>query len=220
MPRPTSPLLSRPRICQVALVLIDELGLEEFSMRRLAAKLNVQAASIYGHYANKDDVLDAVANALIRDVDTSAFGQGWRPGLLTWGCSYKAILEAHPHAAPIIAAGAGERFEFLAMANGVHGGLVGDGWPPRYATMIAASVKYLVVGSAMTPFSSGFSDDASIYLDRYPHLHQAHRLRQQAKRIDSDSFELALESLIAGLAPVYESVRSDLDAEAMRMGKS
>ena len=80
------------------------------------------------------------------------------------------------------------------------------GWPPRYATMIAGSVKYLVIGAASTPFASGFADDVQVYLDRYPNLTQAHRLRADAERIDHDSFELGLDALVRGLEEVYRSV--------------
>jgi AcrR family transcriptional regulator len=201
--RPTTPILNRERIRDAALQLIDEDGLAQFSMRGLARVLGVQAPSLYSHYANRDEVLDAVANLLTRQVDTTGFDQGWTTGLLVWGRSYRSALRAHPNAASIVAAGAGERADFLAMADRVHGGLVGDGWPPRYATMIAGSVKYLVVGSATTPFGSGFADDTRVYLDRYPHLVKAHLIGQHAEQIDAESFELALTSLVRGLEPVH-----------------
>jgi AcrR family transcriptional regulator len=206
MARPKTPLLSRDRIRDAALDLIDSDGLAALSMRKLASNLGVQAASLYTHYPNKDAVLDAVANLLTRQVDTTGFVAGWQEGLRTWGRSYRAALEQHPNAAPIVAAGTGERADFLAMANGVHGGLVGQGWPPRYATMIAASVKYLVIGAATTPFGSGFADDTTVYLDRYPNLVQAHRIRQHAEEIDADSFDLALRSLVDGLEVVHARV--------------
>lgn len=203
MPRPSTPLLNRDRIRDAALALIDEHGLEGLSMRLLARHLGVQAASLYSHFSTKNEVLDAVANLLTRQVDTSGFDQGWAVGLTVWGRSYRAALRAHPNAAPVVAAGAGERPDFLAMADRVHGGLVGDGWPPRYATMIAASVKYLVIGAATTPFGSGFADDTQVYLERYPHLVQAHLIGRHAREIDADSFELALTSLVAGLEPLH-----------------
>ena len=147
MPRPSTPLLSRDRIRDTALRLIDADGLDALSMRRLAAELGVQAASLYSHYPTKDHVLDAVANLLTRQVDASGFADGdWRTGLRTWARSYRDALAAHPNAVPLVASGAGQRDDFLAMANAVHGGLVRAGWPPRYATMIAGSVKYLVIG--------------------------------------------------------------------------
>jgi AcrR family transcriptional regulator len=206
MARPTTPLLSTERIRDAALELIDTEGLAALSMRNLAGRLGVRAASLYSHFANKDAVLDAVANLLTRQVDTSGFAESWQHGLMVWGRSYRAALQAHPNAAPIVAAGTGERADFLAMADGVHGGLVGHGWPPRYATMIAASVKYLVIGAATTPFGSGFADDTRVYLERYPNLVQAHLIREHAEEIDADSFELALSALVAGLAPVFDEV--------------
>lgn len=201
MARPRTPLLSTDTIRDTALRLIDEHGLTELSMRRLADALGVQPSSLYGHYANKDEVLDAVANLLITEVDTTGFARGWREGLLAWARSYRAALAAHPNCVPLIASGTQRREQFLEMANSVHGGLVGAGWPPRRATEISGAVKYLVIGAASTPFASGFADDVQVYLDRYPHLTQAHRLRAEATRIDHDSFELGLTSLIRGLEP-------------------
>lgn len=201
MARPRTPLLTPDAIRDAALRLIDEHGLAELSMRRLADALGVQPSSLYSHYATKDEVLDAVANLVITEVDTSGFTHGWRDGLLAWARSYHAVLTAHPHCVPLIASGTQRREQFLEMANSVHGGLVGAGWPPRRATEISGAVKYLVIGAASTPFASGFADDIQVYLDRYPHLTQAHRLRSAAKRIDRDSFELGLTTLIRGLEP-------------------
>jgi AcrR family transcriptional regulator len=199
MARPRTPLLNRDLVRDTALAMIDEHGLEALSMRRLGQVLGVQAPSLYSHYPTKDDLLDAVANLVVADVDTSGFDLGWRDGLTTWARSYRAALAAHPGAVPLIASGAGRRESFLAMADAVHGGLVGAGWAPRTATMIAGAVKYLVIGAASTPFASGFADDVQVYLDRYPNLTQAHRLRADAERIDQDSFELGLAALVGGL---------------------
>jgi AcrR family transcriptional regulator len=208
MARPRTPLLNRELIRDTALELIDADGLAALSMRRLAQELGVQAASLYSHYPTKDDVLDAVANLLTQQVDTSGFrGGDWKRGLTRWARSYRAALSEHPNAVPIVASGAGRRDEFLAMADAVHGGLVGAGWPPRYATMIAGSVKYLVIGAASTPFGSGFADDVQVYLDRYPNLAQAHRLAERAERIDRDSFELGLAALVRGLEQEHERIR-------------
>lgn len=207
MARPRSSLLTQERIRDTALALVDEEGLGALTMRSLAGRLGVQAPSLYGHVATKDDVLDAIANLLIAEVDTSGFAQGWREGLRTWGRSYRAVLVAHPAVVPVIASGAQRREAFLAMADAVHGGLLGAGWAPRRATEISGMVKYLVIGSASTPFASGFADDVQVYLDRYPHLTQAHRLRAEAARIDEDSFELGLDCLIRGLEPGPERGR-------------
>ncbi len=201
MARPRTPLLSPDRIRDTALEIIDNRGLGDLSMRLLAETLSVRPSSLYGHFETKDDVLDAVANVIMSGVDTDGFASGWRNGLLTWARSYHAALASHPHCVPLIASGTQRREQFLEMANSVHGGLVGAGWPARRATEISGAVKYLVIGAASTPFASGFADDVQVYLDRYPHLGQAHRLSHDASRIDHDSFELGLTALIRGLEP-------------------
>ncbi|MGH3626377.1 MAG: TetR/AcrR family transcriptional regulator C-terminal domain-containing protein, partial [Sciscionella sp.] len=153
----------------------------------------------------------AIANDVMAEVDTSVFGAGdWRAGLRSWARSYRAALAAHPNIVPFLAYGPGVREASLRRADAIHGGLVGAGWPPRYATMIGASTKYLVIGAAMTGFAGGFaggfSDDTQVYLDRYPNLDQAHRLREHAEEIDAGSFELALSALLEGLDHLYDKV--------------
>ncbi|GAB3498677.1 TetR/AcrR family transcriptional regulator C-terminal domain-containing protein [Nocardiopsis coralliicola] len=203
MARPRTPLLGRERIRAAALALVDADGLEALSMRRLAQRLDVQAASLYTHYRTKDDLLADLANTIMDGVDVSGFsGSDWRIGLAAWARSYRAALAAHPNLVPVVAVGPGRRDAALRRADAVHGALVGAGWPPRQATMIGAAAKYLVVGAALSSFARGFSDDAQVYADRYPNLPDAHRLAGHAAAIDTDSFELALDALIAGLEPL------------------
>lgn len=210
MGRPRTPLLSRDRIRDTALTLIDRDGLAGLSMRKLAAELGVQAASLYKHYATKDQVLDAIVYRVISGVDTSAFERGdeWPSALAAWARSYRTALAAHPNLVPYVAEGPGHRDEGMRMANAVHGGLVGAGWPPREATLIGAATRHLVMGSSVGSFARGFVDDVQVYRDRYPHLEQAHLLRGRADRIDTASFELALSSFIDGLRARYDALRS------------
>jgi len=208
--RPKTPILTRRGIRAAALALVDRDGLEGLSMRKLAQELEVQAASLYSHYKTKDELLADIANEIMADVDVSGFSGGdWRHGLVTWARSYRAALAAHPNLVPVIAVGPGLRDQALQRADAIHGGLVSAGWPPRHATMIGASTKYLVVGAAINSFARGFSDDVQVYRDRYPNLFQAHRLAEHAAEIDAESFELALESFLAGLDRLYEKVRED-----------
>ncbi|WP_405498176.1 TetR family transcriptional regulator [Nocardia sp. NBC_00511] len=207
MARPKVPLLNRDRIRDAALTLIDRDGLGELSMRKLAAELGVQAASLYTHYPTKDAVLDEIAAGIMARVDTSAFDRGnWRDGLTSWARSYRTALVRHPNFVAYLAAGPGTREENLRAADAVHGGLVAAGWPPRDATMIGAATRYLVMGATMGSFSRGFVDDVQVYRDRYPHLEQAHLLRAKADEIDSESFELALSAFTDGLTLRYEAI--------------
>ena len=207
MARPRQALLSRERIVSAAAALIDAEGLEAVSTRRLAAELGVQGPSLYHHFANKEEILDAVANDISARVDVSGFAdQDWRVALYQWGHSYRRALLDHPHIVPFLAQGPGRRPAALAMADAVYGGLVRAGWPPARATHVGAVMRYFVAGSALGSFARGFVGDPTLYANDYPHLAQAHRLAEHQRSVDDGAFGLGLESLIDGLSRVYERV--------------
>jgi TetR/AcrR family tetracycline transcriptional repressor len=53
----------------VALELLDEVGLGGLSMRRLADRLGVKAASVYWHVRDKEELLDLVFDRVIGEVE-------------------------------------------------------------------------------------------------------------------------------------------------------
>lgn len=199
MPRPSTPLLSPDRIRSVALEIIDRDGLDGLSMRKLAASLGVQAASLYGHVRTKDQLLNDIASSILASVDVSGFEEDWRTGLVQCARSYRAALSSHPNIVPFLAYGPAGRDESLKRLDILHGALVDAGWSRREATMIAAGLMYIVFGSAVSTFSSGFSADPADYSGRYPHLDRAHLLAGVARELDRDSFELALAAFVRGL---------------------
>ena len=63
------PTLSRESIARAALDLIDAEGLAGLSMRKLGAKLGVEAMSLYHYVANKDDLLDAAVEQIYLEIE-------------------------------------------------------------------------------------------------------------------------------------------------------
>lgn len=207
MVRPRQPLLTRTRIVEVATTIIDAEGFDALSTRRLAAELDVRAPSLYNHFKTKEEILDAVADAIITQVDISMFGrEEWPDALRSWARGYRAALAAHPHIVPFLARGPGRRPAALDLADAVYGALVDAGWPPSYATRIGALMRYLVTGSTLGSFALGFVDDPALYAERYPHLADAHRLRDHRQQVDEGAFELGLETLISGLQARFRTL--------------
>jgi AcrR family transcriptional regulator len=199
-------LLSRELIVARASAIIDAEGLAELSTRRLARELRVSAPSLYNHFRTKEDILDAVADAIVARVDLSMFGRlPWPAALTAWARAYRAVLVAHPHAVPLIARGPGRRPAALRLAETVFGALVDAGWPPRDATSIGAAMRYFVAGSAVGSFAGGFPADASVYAADYPHLTDAHLLSSVSEAVDERAFEVGLSALIAGLLLRFSS---------------
>jgi AcrR family transcriptional regulator len=205
--RPREPILSRRRIVEVAISILDSAGPDALSTRRLARELGVRAPSLYNHFATKEEILDAVGDEIIAQVDLSIFGRAhWATALTEWARAYRRALAAHPNLVPFVARGPALRPAALALADAVYGGLVDAGWPPSYATRIGAAMRYFVAGSALGSFAQGFVDDPAVYAERYPHLRDAHRLREHRQQVDDGAFELGLAGLIAGLRTLYDQV--------------
>jgi AcrR family transcriptional regulator len=206
MVRPRMALLTRQRIVEVAIGIIDEEGLDALSTRRLATELNVRAPSLYNHFATKEEILDAVADAIIAGVDLSVLGrEPWPRALRDWARGYRDVLAAHPNIVPLLAKGPGRWPAALALADAVYGTLVDAGWPPGYATRIGALLRYLIAGSTVGSFASGFAEDPEFYA-RYPHLGGAHRIREHQRQVDEGAFELGLETVITGLEQRFQAL--------------
>lgn len=54
--------LSKDLIIKTALWMIEENGIDGFSLRKLAQKLNCEAMSIYYHMKNKEQILDQIVD--------------------------------------------------------------------------------------------------------------------------------------------------------------
>jgi AcrR family transcriptional regulator len=95
--------LTRVRILDCALAMIDRDGLENLSMRRLAAELDVSAMSLYNHVPNKDALLEGVKERLLAEVDLSAAElDDWSEAIREGFKSFRRALLAHPNALPLI----------------------------------------------------------------------------------------------------------------------
>ncbi|HJV68006.1 TetR/AcrR family transcriptional regulator [Ideonella sp.] len=108
--RPAAPrtALSPERIAEAALQLIDDEGLDGFSMRSLGARLGVEAMAIYHHYPSKGHVLDAVMDHLLADWRWPPSGSATALERLRRAMhGYRGIALAHPHAFPLLV---GRRF--------------------------------------------------------------------------------------------------------------
>ncbi|MFE2925323.1 TetR/AcrR family transcriptional regulator [Streptomyces goshikiensis] len=205
MARPRKPLLSRDLIVEAAGTLVDTEGLEAVSTRRLAAALGVSGPSLYNHFRTKDEILDAVADAVSARVDLSMFdaadGRGWRAALHDWAHSYRGALSDHPNIVPVLARGPGRRPAGLRVADAVFGAMTAAGWPPAQATRIGALMRYFILGSAVASFAGGFVDDEAAYDPAdYPHLGRAHLLAEHRREVDEGAFETGLAALLDGLA--------------------
>ena len=100
--------LSRDRIVSAALEFIDDKGLPGLTMRRLGEQLGVEAMALYRYVPSKEDLLDAVVEALVADVRADevvldAPQDGWQDFLQRLAHGVRRVALAHPKAFPLVA---------------------------------------------------------------------------------------------------------------------
>ncbi|MGC3954354.1 MAG: TetR/AcrR family transcriptional regulator C-terminal domain-containing protein [Propionicimonas sp.] len=96
--------VTRERIIEVALAIVDEDGAEGLTMRRLGQRLGVDPMTVYHHLPNKAAVLDGIVEHLWDGVELPppAPGEGWQEVMVGVFTAFRARLLQHPRAAAII----------------------------------------------------------------------------------------------------------------------
>ncbi|MFJ4523923.1 TetR/AcrR family transcriptional regulator [Streptomyces sp. NPDC088810] len=96
--------LDRERITEASVRLLDAEGLAKFSMRRLAAELNVTAMSLYWYVDTKDDLLELALDATYAELrlpDPAHTDEDWREQLRALAAAYRGLLVRHPWLSPL-----------------------------------------------------------------------------------------------------------------------
>jgi AcrR family transcriptional regulator len=94
--------LNREAVIQAALGMLDAVGVEGLSMRALADRLGVKAASLYWHLRDKDQLLELVAESVLDRVTVPIAPPSWRAQVTAACDELAAFLRAHPAAATVL----------------------------------------------------------------------------------------------------------------------
>lgn len=103
-PRGRPARLSRERVIRAAVALADREGIDSFSMRSLANELGVVPMALYKHVARKEDLLDAMVDVVLSEVELPS-GSAWRKALHGRAFSMRGALLRHPWAIGLVEVG-------------------------------------------------------------------------------------------------------------------
>jgi TetR/AcrR family tetracycline transcriptional repressor len=105
-PKPRAePALDQRQIVRAALSLLDEAGFDGLTMRSLAQKLSIKAASLYWHVRDKQELLGLLAEEICAPMSVPDRALPWLDRLEVLGNEYRRVLLAHRDAARVLAAG-------------------------------------------------------------------------------------------------------------------
>jgi len=104
MARRQAPLLDRERLVAAGFAQLEEDGLEGLSMRRLAARLGVQAPALYWHIGDKAELMGLMARAIYAVAyATVPEASDWRGWLYGFGRALRTSFAAHRDGARLCA---------------------------------------------------------------------------------------------------------------------
>ncbi len=198
--------LTRTRVLQEAVALADEAGVNALTMRGLGQRLGVEAMSLYNHVANKDDLLDGMADLVSADFAVPTPGEDWRQALRRSATSAHEVLRRHPWAGALLESRSNPGPDRLRYLNGVVGALVDEGFPIELAYLAFLTVDSYIYGytlqEASAPAPAGQeavateSFVAGLPDGEYPHLIAIAELVMAPGYDRSADFEEGLEMVL------------------------
>jgi AcrR family transcriptional regulator len=94
--------LSRERVLDAAIRLADEGGIESLTMRKLARELGVEAMSLYNHVANKGDLVDAIVDLVVGEIELPSTDEDWDVAIRKCAISAHEAFLRHPWACSLV----------------------------------------------------------------------------------------------------------------------
>ncbi len=95
--------LDQAQVVRAALALLDDVGLDALTMRRLSERLGVKAASLYRHVRNKDELLQLLADEINGQIPLVRSAGTWQEQVREMARNTRRVLLAHRDAAQLLA---------------------------------------------------------------------------------------------------------------------
>lgn len=201
--------LNREQVLTAALGLLDEAGLDQLTMRALAAELGVQNGATYWHFPSKQALLAAMADRLLGGLTTGLDeGQPWQERIAELARRLRRALLSRRDGARLFSGRFFPLPNALAYGEAVIAALRDAGLPGRDAAWAADTLTYYVVGHATEEQLAATLPDGgrsevsrltrAVDPERHPHLHAA--LAHIPAPHPDEHFEYGLHLVLAGIS--------------------
>jgi AcrR family transcriptional regulator len=209
-PRRGKAPLSRERIVGAALALVERDGLAAFSTRTLGRALRVEAMSLYHFFPSKQHLVDAMVDQV---VGAFPFPDERLPALerMRLAChAYRAMVHRHPNFFPVLAVhrhNTETGVRFIERLLDIARDITGD---DELAARHFRTLGYYLVGTGLDE-TAGYAKGPSAAVPvsdefiarKCPLLARSARYFQRSEW--DKTFELGLETMLAGLTPTRSS---------------
>jgi TetR/AcrR family tetracycline transcriptional repressor len=192
--------LTREILVETGLRLLDEVGLDGLTVRRLATELGVQSPALYWHVRTKQELLDGMAGAIIASADLGPprDGEPWQQWLAARARAYRRAMLAHRDGARLVAS-ARRAPDTVRRFDAELAAMVARGFEPVQALRTIAALNHYVDGSVLEEQAS--APDRNPEVTDLPTLLTALRA---GPPMGDEVFEHGLRLLIRGIEASME----------------
>jgi TetR/AcrR family tetracycline transcriptional repressor len=138
--------LHKRDVVDAATTLLDSYGIADLTMRRLARELDVSPGALYWHFANKQQLLGAVADRILESVD--GVPGPWRDRVAGVCARLRDALLSHTDGAELVSASfaAGQSDAMAQILTRLTDAATDAGVDLAHAELAARTVVYYVLG--------------------------------------------------------------------------
>ncbi|QBJ98467.1 TetR family transcriptional regulator [Rhodococcus sp. ABRD24] len=202
------------------MALADEKGEAGITLRAIAARLGVEAMSLYNHVAGREDILDGMVDAVFGEIELPASATDWKVAMRERAASTHAVLQRHRWAVGLMDSRSQPGPATLRHHDAVLGILRAGGFSVAMAAHAFSVIDSYLYGFVLQELSLPFSSPSEVDeiaggilrdlpTDAYPHLIEL--ITEHALRPDynyGDDFEFGLGLILEALRPDEARVES------------
>jgi TetR/AcrR family tetracycline transcriptional repressor len=160
----SDPSEDQRRIIAAALELLDEVGLNELSLRKLATKLDLKAPALYWHFKNKGVLIDYMAEAILQTefkyIKSRPDNVPWQDWLVDICKRLRQAMNSRRDGARIVAgAHLYPAVTLIRIYEATQESLISAGLEPRKADLVTTTAIHLTFGRVIEEQSSPGPED-------------------------------------------------------------
>jgi AcrR family transcriptional regulator len=194
----------------MALKLVDEVGVQALTLRMLADALDSGTATLYRHFAGKDELLAHVADRVLGEVPVPTEvpdGLSWREAVERGADAFYRTVRRHPNVLPLLVAQVPVGPHGLVNRERTLSLLLSYGFPVELAARALTAIGHYVIGFAIQQHGPGAPrpEDEVLLRDYYRSLDPATYPATTAAAADLTGVQLE-EEFRFGLGLVFDGL--------------
>ena len=197
--------LDRELVVRAALDLLNDVGLDHFTTRKLAERLGVKQPALYWHFRNKRELLDEMAAHMQNDgrATSRMTAETWMESLKDDMRTFRNALLQYRDGARVHAGTRPDASMYRSIDERARA-MCDAGFAPADAVRAFKTCSNYVVGAVLEE-QAAIDDERAPIEDAFAIDHRTHPTLASAVQVlrhedETDSFEFGLDSMIRGFA--------------------